>query len=90
MNKHEPVIERMRDLTNKVMGAREYEIQDLLRESSDLLQQYGDALVRLRTTVDAQAEDEGLWFVAETAAEAYLQQELRKLHAQIEALQENE
>ena len=49
-----------------------------------------DAQARLRATVDAQAEDDGLWFVAETAAEAYLQQELRKLHAQIEALQENE
>lgn len=32
----------------------------------------------------AQAEDEGLWFVARTASEAYLQQELRKLHAAIE------
>ena len=47
MNKHTAVIERMRDLTNKIMGAREYEIQDLLRESSDLLEQYGDALKRL-------------------------------------------
>ena len=31
-----------------------------------------------------QAEDEGLWFVAHTASEAYLQQELRKLHSAIE------
>jgi len=38
----------------------------------------------LRTLVEAQAEDEGVWFVAETAAEAYLQQELRRLHAAIE------
>lgn len=34
--------------------------------------------------VDEQAKDEGLWFIAETAAEAYLQQELRRLHAAIE------
>ena len=34
--------------------------------------------------VDEQALDDGLWFVAETAAEAYLQQELRALHACIE------
>jgi hypothetical protein len=34
--------------------------------------------------VDEQAEDEGLWFVARTAPEAYLQQELRRLHAAIE------
>ena len=38
----------------------------------------------LRQLVDRQAEDEGLWFVATTAPEAYLQQELRKLHAAIE------
>ena len=30
--------------------------------------------------VNKQAEDEGLWFNAITAPEAYLQQELRKLH----------
>jgi hypothetical protein len=34
--------------------------------------------------VAEQAEDEGLWFIAQTAAEAYLQQELRRLHAAIE------
>jgi len=36
-------------------------------------------------TVNEQAEDEGLWFIAQTAPEGYLQQELRKLHAVIEA-----
>ena len=34
--------------------------------------------------VNEQAEDEGLWFYAETAAEAYVQQELRRLHAAVE------
>jgi hypothetical protein len=34
--------------------------------------------------VSEQAEDEGLWFIAQTAPEAYLQQELRKLHSIIE------
>lgn len=34
--------------------------------------------------VEAQANDEGLWFRAQTPAEAYLQQELRNLHALIE------
>ncbi len=38
----------------------------------------------LRALVNEQAEDEGLWFVAQTASEAYLQQELRRLHAAIE------
>lgn len=39
----------------------------------------------MRRLVNEQAEDEGLWFAAETAAEAYLQQELRRLHAAVEA-----
>ena len=34
--------------------------------------------------VSEQAEDEGLWFVAATASEAYLQQALRRLHAAVE------
>ena len=40
--------------------------------------------------VSKQAEDEGLWFVAATAAEAYLQQNLRHLHAVIEAVNKEE
>ena len=43
------------------------------------------AIVRVRGLVDTQAEDSGLWFRAETAPEAYLQQELRRLHALVEA-----
>lgn len=38
----------------------------------------------IKKLVAEQAEDDGLWFRAETAAEAYLQQELRKLHEAIE------
>lgn len=34
--------------------------------------------------ISEQAEDDGLWFVAQTAPEAYLQQELRRLHTAIE------
>ena len=41
----------------------------------------------LLALVNKQAEDDGLWFFpAQTAPEAYLQQELRKLHAAVEAL----
>ena len=40
---------------------------------------------QLRELVEQQILDEGLWFDAETAPEAYLQQELRKLHAHVEA-----
>ena len=39
---------------------------------------------KITELVDKQAEDEGLWFEALTAPEAYLQQELRKLHAAVE------
>jgi hypothetical protein len=42
-----------------------------------------DALCAL---VNAQAEDEGLWCVAGTIQEAYVQRELRRLHAAIEAV----
>ena len=34
----------------------------------------------IREIVNQQAEDGGLWFEATTAPEAYLQQELRRLH----------
>ena len=38
----------------------------------------------LQSIMKKQAEDDGLWFRAVTAAEGYLQQELRRLHAAIE------
>ena len=41
-------------------------------------------IAALQNLVNAQAEDEGLWFQAPTASEAYLQQALRELHALIE------
>lgn len=38
----------------------------------------------VRSLVAEQTEDKGLWFVARTAAEGYLQQELRRLHSAVE------
>lgn len=38
----------------------------------------------LLTIVDKQAEDETLWFKAQTITEEYLQRALRDLHASIE------
>ena len=38
----------------------------------------------LQELVDRQANDEGLWFAAQTAPEEYLQAALRTLHVQIE------
>jgi len=40
---------------------------------------------KLKELVGEQANDAGLWFQAKTAPEAYLQNELRKLHRMIEA-----
>ena len=41
-----------------------------------------ESLERIRSLVARQAADHALWFVG--ATEAYIQQELRKLHALIE------
>ena len=38
-----------------------------------------------RRLVEEQAQDEALWFKAQTATEAYLQLALRRLHAAVEA-----
>jgi len=43
-----------------------------------------EALERAKKVVDEQAEDDGLWFVATTASEVYLQRALRRLAATIE------
>lgn len=42
------------------------------------------AIRKIKLLVDEQSEDKGLWFNAEIATEAYLQSELRRLHAAIE------
>jgi hypothetical protein len=41
-------------------------------------------LSRVKELVNEQADDDALWCVAGTAFEAYLQQELRRLHSVIE------
>ena len=43
-----------------------------------------ETINKIKKIVHEQAKDEGLWFISERAPEAYLQQELRKLHAVIE------
>jgi hypothetical protein len=42
------------------------------------------ALKCIDLLVDLQANDEGLWFIDPTCAEAYVQAGLRKLHSEIE------
>ena len=55
----------------------ESEIELAAREAAD-------KLASLRALSLAMAEDEGLWFQAQTAPEAYLQQQLRRLMREIE------
>ena len=43
-----------------------------------------DKLQKIKDLVDEQANDDGIWFQADTAPEAYLQHKLRLLHAVIE------
>lgn len=47
-------------------------------------------LIAIRKVLDAQINDKGLWFDAETAPEAHLQQALRELHAVIEGVSGDE
>ncbi|MFB3111013.1 MAG: hypothetical protein ACE10G_03170 [Gemmatimonadales bacterium] len=56
------------------------EIERLRAENAGLSEHHK----RITGVVDSQAEDAGIWFVAQTAPEAYLQQELRRLHQTIE------
>lgn len=65
-------------------------LEDLHEQRRDdlikLTGNYNRALRELRDLVDQQSNDEGLWFYARTAPEAYLQQELRRLHELIETV----
>ena len=47
-------------------------------------------LALLKQYIAEQAENEGLWFMAETATEAYLQQELRRVAWLIEEATETQ
>jgi crotonobetainyl-CoA:carnitine CoA-transferase CaiB-like acyl-CoA transferase len=57
---------------------RDDEIPELVRKLRE------EAASTVRAIVLEQAEDEGLWFDAQTAPEAYLQHALRTLHAAVE------
>lgn len=46
--------------------------------------EYQSKISKVRAMVATQAEDDGMWFSAQTGPEAYLQQQLRELHRIIE------
>lgn len=56
----------------------------LLSKETKRLDDLSELFDMLQAVVDAQAEDDGLWFEAKTAPEAYLQNALRVLHRLIE------
>ena len=89
------IVERLRAKQRRCKGSRQQstwflcadaiaEIERLRAERNAVVE--GSSLAHLKAMSDRMAEDEGLWFIAETCAEAYVQQELRKLCGTIEAL----
>ena len=50
-------------------------------DAASAVEEYKENLMKI---VNEQAEDYGLWFQAQTAPEAYLQNALRRLHEAIE------
>lgn len=53
-------------------------------ERDDQIESLESDIAVLRDVVNEQADDEGLWFIAQTASEAYVQAALRRLHEVIE------
>jgi len=77
-------IDRLLETIRHLSGDKEL----LIEKQDRILKELGQATLNfavLIDSVDKQAEDNGLWFDAQTAPEAYLQQELRKLHGLIES-----
>ena len=60
------------------------ECRKILREIKDAIRTIIEKHFAVLDLVHSQAEDEALWFIADHMPEAYLQQELRKLHEAIE------
>ena len=56
-----------------------------IRRLRDTMQAMLDVVWDTQNKINAQAEDAGLWFIARTAPEAYVQQELRALHVTFES-----
>ncbi len=71
-------------LSRFIVGRRAPEVPKEVNDDLEVIFKAARKVANLQIIVDEQAEDVGLWFVAQTASEAYLQQELRRLHAAIE------
>lgn len=65
-------------------GARPTVIIDRFSAGEAMKSKQLDRFFAALKLVEEQADDEGLWFQAKTAPEAYLQQALRRLRAVLE------
>ncbi len=73
-------LRRERDEALAALGAAQAEVEKLRR-----FRHIDSLIMTARLMIEEQAEDEGLWLMAETAPEEYLQKALRRLHTVIEA-----
>jgi hypothetical protein len=69
---------------------REGGLREIIYAGANEIERLQVALQGIRAKSAQMAEDDGLWFGAATAAEAYLQSELRKLCAVIEGVSPDE
>ena len=69
-------IERLNDANNALI--------EIGHKQADEIERLTAKLNAIQSVVNEQAENEGLWFRAEYATEAYLQSELRRLHEVID------
>jgi len=83
MNKAKKYLKTVRSKYNPYSGWYEIDIdihtvaKELVNLTLEDVKESTDSILEL---VNNQAEDEGIFFQAKTAPEAYLQQEIRKLH----------
>lgn len=77
------VAELVESLRAQLAAAQEAERTQFERDGLRVLELQAQ-LTTIAAVVNEQASDDGLWFIAEHATEAYLQAALRRLHAVIE------
>lgn len=77
-------------MSSQVLGEHDlvHRLESSLAEEQARGRRYRESLRAIRLMVDVQAEDEGLWSIPveglQSIVEAYLQQELRRLHECVE------
>lgn len=85
-NAAKPLIEmvRQKDEALEIFAAQSVRLADIIADLRRQLAERDALISKAKNLIDDQAEDDGLWFVAETITETQLQKSLRKLSAIIE------